>query len=160
MAVNRERPHLIVLPEDEATRSLATGFSDQAQGPIDIQRPARGWKHVLEAFERDHVGYLRKYPCAHIVLLIDYDDDHPNRLTRFQERIPPDVADRVYVLGALTEAENLRRETGRKLGPLGSALGQECRDGTSTLWQTAQLRHNAGELARLEHQVKPFLFRP
>lgn len=32
MALNRERPHLLVLPEDDATRSIAVGFADVAIG--------------------------------------------------------------------------------------------------------------------------------
>jgi hypothetical protein len=32
--VNRERAHLLVLPEDDATRSLANGFSDMVTGQM------------------------------------------------------------------------------------------------------------------------------
>lgn len=160
MAVNRYRKHLLVLPEDDATRSLAVGFSDQAVGPIQVLRPARGWEHVLERFELDHVPHLRAFGEAHVVLLIDFDDDFPGRLAHFQRFIPLDVADRVYVLGALTEAETLRSDTGCKFGALGEALALECADGRSTLWCCAQLIHNQPELARLIESVLPFLFKP
>lgn len=156
--VNRERPHLLVLPEDDETRSLANGFSDMVNGQMKIEVPARGWSRVLETFESKYVTYLRKYAAAYIVLLIDYDNEHPNRLADFQSRIPTDVADRVYVLGALTEAENLTRKAGKKPGPVGSELARECRDRTPILWDCDQLQHNQPELARLMRQVRPFLF--
>ena len=158
MALNRHRPHLLVLPEDDATRSLANGFVDGSTGPMQVLVPVRGWPHVLEEFKRTYMDHLRKYGQGHIVLLIDFDDDFPNRLAQFQSQMPADVADRVYVLGALTEAETLQRQTGKKLGPLGTALARECSDGTQTLWNCPQLQHNQQELARLTLQVKPFLF--
>jgi hypothetical protein len=160
MAVNRERPHLLVLPEDDATRSLADGFSDMVTGAMQVLRPARGWPHVLETFLREQAAYMRRYPQAHIVLLIDYDDDYPDRLSRFQSQIPADIADRVYVLGALTEAETLRREVNRKFGSLGSELARECEHQTPVLWRSPQLQHNQPELARLMQQVRPFLCGP
>jgi len=160
MAVNRERPHLLVLPEDDATRSLADGFSDMVTGAMQVLRPARGWLHVLEAFLREHAAHLRKYPGAHVVLLIDYDDDYPDRLSHFQNQIPADVADRVYVLGALTEAETLKREANQKFGPLGSELARECESQTPMLWLCPQLKHNQPELERLMRQVRPFLCCP
>ena len=95
MALNRERPHLLVLPEDDATRSLANGFIDGARGPMQALNPARGWSHVLEEFMNIHADGLRKYPLRHIVLLIDFDNDFHRRLAKFQESITQDVSDRV-----------------------------------------------------------------
>lgn len=158
MAVNRYRPHLLVLPEDDATRSLAVGFSDMANGQMQVLQPARGWPHVLETFEQQYVAYLTQYGDAHIVLLIDFDDDYPNRLADFQRRIPSAVASRVYVLGAMTEAETLKGAVGKKFGPLGMALAQECKSATLMLWNCTQLQHNASERARLANQVQSFLF--
>jgi hypothetical protein len=158
MAVNRFRPHLLVLPEDDATRSLAIGFSDMSVGQMQVLPPVRGWSHVLESFEQDYISYLSKYQDGHMVLLIDFDDDYPNRLADFQARIPATVADRVYVLGALTEAETLTRTIGKKLGPVGSLLAKECKEGAEVIWNIPQLQHNAAERARLAAQVQPFLF--
>ncbi|MCK0505727.1 hypothetical protein [Aromatoleum anaerobium] len=98
MALNRERPHLLVLPEDDATRSIANGFIDATTGQMQVLNPVRGWPNVLHQFEVDHVIQLRKYRHRHLVLLIDFDDEYPNRLTYFQSAIPKDVEDRVYVL--------------------------------------------------------------
>lgn len=159
MAINRERPHVLVLPEDDATHDLAVGFVDGALGPMQVLNSVRGWSHVLEHFLRYHVCELRKYEQRHLVLLIDFDDDYPNRLTEFQSKMPPDIADRVYVLGALGEAEDLKRQTTqRKLGLIGLALAKECEQGQAELWNHAQLRHNQAELLRLQMGVKGFLF--
>lgn len=158
MAVNRYRPHLLVLPEDDATRSLAVGFVDATVGQMEVRRPARGWAHVREEFINSHVQELRRFKECHLVLLIDFDDDFTNRMSEFQKVIPIDIADRVYVLGALTEAETLKRDTEMKLGPLGQRLAKECEDGGFNLWACAQLQHNHPEVQRLNGTVKSFLF--
>jgi hypothetical protein len=156
--MNRHRPHLRILPEDDATRSLAVGFNDRAAGPIEVLKPVRGWLHVLERFEADHLPYLRKYPAAHLVLLVDFDDDFPARAAYCQTKIPADVADRVFVLGPSTEAESLKKELGLKLGKIGENLAAECIDGSSQTWNCRQLAHNAGAVAQLVNCVKPFVF--
>ena len=156
--MNRYRPHLLVLPEDEATRSLAVGFNDQATGQLQVLNPAGGWPHVLQIFQDKYVAHMNQFSNAHIVLLIDFDDDQPNRFAQFQGVIPAPVAARVYVLGARTEAEVLRNETRSKYGVLGSSLAKECRSGVYSLWACPQLQDNQVELARLVANVKPFLF--
>lgn len=158
MALNRERLHLLVLPEDDATRSIANGFVDVATGPMQVLNPARGWPNVLHQFETDQISQLRKYRHQHLVLLIDFDDQYPARLGQFQNAMPGDVQDRVYVLGALTEAETLKRESGKKFGPLGQALAQACAADDDGLWSIGQLMHNKDEIQRLKTNVKPFLF--
>lgn len=161
MKVNKEREHLLVLPEDEATRSLAVGFSDRAflaGRRMQILNPAGGWGYVRQQFVEQYIPYLRRYPLAHMVLLIDFDDD-PNRLCNdFQPSIPMDIADRVYVLGAYTEAETLRRQLGQKLGQIGQGAARECESGLSNMWACSQLQHNQPELQRLHQSVRPFLF--
>lgn len=158
MALNRERPHLVVLPEDDATRSLATGFVDATVGQMQVLNPAGGWCHVRDEMLEVQLTPLRKYGNRHLVLLIDFDDDFTNRMQDFKNAIPVDVANRVYVLGALSEAEELKKQTGIKLGPLGQALAKECAGNTTTLWSHPQLQHNQAEINRLNQAVKGFLF--
>lgn len=157
MAVNRYRPHVLVLPEDEMTRSLAVGFNDQATGQMQVLNPAGGWPHVLQVFQDKYVAYLTLYADAHIVLLIDFDDVYVNRFAQFQGAIPAAVSARVYVLGAITEAEVLLKATKCKAGVLGSSLAEECRSGVFAIWGCPQLQANQPELARLVTNVKPFL---
>lgn len=158
MAVNYRRPHLLILSEDDATRSLAVGFSDMACGPMEICKPAGGWPSVLQLFEQKYVDHLRRYCDAHVVMLIDFDDNFPDRFAYFQSKIPLDVAARVYILGAEDEAETLKREQRLKLGPLGAQLADECRHEQYVQWGCPQLICNQPEVARLKAVVRPFLF--
>lgn len=158
MAVNREKPHVVVLPEDDATRSLVVGFSDHCNGPIELKIPLGGWPKVLAEFEHRYVKYLRTYADAHVVMVIDYDDQPATRLPMFQAAMPPDVSNRAYVLGALSEAEVLKRQQALKYGPLGKTLAEECRTQQLEQWSCPQLAGNQAELQRLMLQVRPFLF--
>jgi hypothetical protein len=78
MAVNRERPHLLVLPEDDATRSVAVGFIDQTRGQMQVLNPAGGWPKVQQVFKDRYIKHLTVYTQGHMVLLIDFDDDVTN----------------------------------------------------------------------------------
>lgn len=158
MALNRERPHLLVLPEDDATRSIAVGFADVAIGQMQVLDSARGWPNVRDEIGTTFAGKLRRYPHCHLVLLIDFDDVFNDRMAAFQAVIPQDIAGRVFVLGAYTEAETLRRECGLKFGPIGQALAGECERGEALLWNHPQVKHNELEVQRLRAAVNPFLF--
>lgn len=158
MAVNREVQHLLVLPEDRATHSLATGIIDLTRGQMQVLNPAGGWPKVLQQFQEKYIKHLNDYCFAHIVLLIDFDDDVANRFATFKAVIPDTVAGRVYVIGALSEAEVLRNATGKKFGVLGAALAEECRSNGAALWGCPQLSCNQQEVMRLVANVKPFLF--
>lgn len=43
MALNRHRPHLLVLPEDDVTRSLANGFVDASTGQSSPSCSSEQW---------------------------------------------------------------------------------------------------------------------
>jgi len=76
VSVNNHKPHVIVLPEDDANRQIANGFlldpSIKLRN-IQVLNPAGGWGKVLDRFLDDHVAELRKWPQRHLVLLIDFD---------------------------------------------------------------------------------------
>jgi hypothetical protein len=102
MSVNRNRPHVFVLPEDDANLQLATGFV--LEFPTrQIQRlpVAGGWREVFLRFESDHVSEMNKYPERLMVLVIDFDGN--DRLEEAQKVIPEHLTDRVFVLGAWAE---------------------------------------------------------
>lgn len=91
-----------------------------------------------------------------MVLLIDFDGEEL-RLQDAKDRIPGHLTERVFILGALIEPEELKKV----LGPyerIGKAMAQDCREGTDTIWAHDLLRHNANELARLRQVVRPILF--
>jgi hypothetical protein len=83
---NKHKPHVIVLPEDDANRQIANGFLlDPSIKPRNIQvlNPAGGWGKVLDSFLEDHVAGLRKWPERHLVLLIDFDEHVEARTQQF-----------------------------------------------------------------------------
>ncbi len=93
-----------------------------------------------------------------MILLIDFDNNE-DRLRTAKAAIPEGLADRVFVLGALSEPEALKAV----LGPyetIGSEMANDCRDETDTTWGHDLLRHNAGELDRLRKHVRSILFDP
>jgi hypothetical protein len=160
MGVNKSRPHILVLPEDRANLQIATGF--QREVPRDRQmqvlRPARGWIRVLELFESEHASEMDR--CEHrlMVLLIDFDGQ-AGRLNEAKTRIPERLNDRVFVLGAWTKPEALKRDLG-SYEAIGAAMAKDCRQETDHIWGHQLLKHNAGELERLLAHVRPILFSP
>lgn len=161
MSVNRERPHVFVLPEDDANRQLANGFILELD-PVfsrnmQVLPEAGGWMEVLERFKTDHVTGMERYPHRFIVLLIDFDG-HEDRLQQAKAAVPVSVADRVFLLGTLSEPEALKKANLGSYEAIGSALAKDCRDGTNTVWQHDLLRHNESELERLRQYVRPILF--
>jgi len=100
---------------------------------------------------------MKECPERRIVLLIDFDQQHEKRLTHVKE-ISPELVDRVFVLGALSEPENLKRNIGKSFEKIGEALLQDCVDNTRIIWGHDLLKHNESELDRMILSVKPFLF--
>ncbi len=161
MSVNRELPHVLVLPEDDANRQIAIGFQLNldwsVQRRIQVLNPSGGWNRVFDTFESDHVGPMDRNCNRFMVLLIDFDGDL-SRLTYANGKIPPRLADRVFVLGALGEPERLRSAGLGSYEEIGSKMATDCREGSDTTWSHEFLRHNANELSRLREHIRPILF--
>jgi hypothetical protein len=164
MSINKYKPHLLVLPEDDATRQIANGFIF-AQGlgldnrVIQILPYVGGWKKVLEDFIGSHFYEMHKYPDRMMVLLIDFDNNPETRLLFIKKMIPTDIQARVFVLGVWSEPENLRSALGSAgFEKIGVDLAQDCYDNTNNLWGHELLKHNEAELRRMILSVKPFLF--
>jgi len=159
MSVNKHLPHVYVLPEDDANRQLATGFRLDPlldYWKMRILGEAGGWKKVVDIFVKDHVPEMDRWGTRLMVLLIDFDRQE-DRLNTVKAAIPERLKERVFVLGAWNEPEKLKPVFG-PYEKIGSQLAKDCREGTETTWSHDLLRHNAGELARLREQVRPFLF--
>jgi hypothetical protein len=160
MSINRYQPHLLVLPEDDANRQIANGFLldlNVNNRAIQLLTVARGWGNVVEKFTSDYASTMREYPQTRIALLIDFDEDE-NRLRDIKNQIPEDLKERVFILGVLSEPEQLRKDVGKNFEKIGEALAKDCSDNTNELWGHDLLKHNRIELDRMILSVKPFLF--
>ena len=156
---NRYAPHLLVLPEDDANRQVANGFASDhfVTNSIQVLPPVGGWGEVLRRFRLDLVPDMARYRDRFVVLLMDFDH-RKYRLEHAKKEIPEDLCDRVFVLGAWTEPEDLKRELRSDYEGIGLALARDCREGTKTTWGHELLRHNEAELARLRQRILPILF--
>lgn len=161
MSVNKYQRHVLVLPEDDANRQLATGFvldlDRSLLTRIQILPEAGGWMEVLDRFTKDHVVGMSRYPDRLMVLLIDFDGKK-DRLDNAKAAIPNNLSERVFVLGSLTEPEALKKASLGTYETIGLSLAKDCRENTDYIWGHELLRHNASELDRLRDYVRPILF--
>jgi hypothetical protein len=159
MKVNKHKPHVLLLPEDDDNRQLANGFclSLPESTNIKILPLADGWMEVFDVFESREISGMRAYSERFMVLLIDFDN-HLDRIDYAKRKIPHDLENRVFILGSLIEPKDLKRAGLGTLEEIGSSLAKDCREGTDTVWGHDLLRHNATELERLRAYVRPILF--
>jgi hypothetical protein len=161
MAVNKYEQHVWVVPEDDADQQIANGFNLEPALNVNrfhVGRYPGGWPKVRAELEQRHVGTLRKFTLQHLVLLIDFDGKVEERTAQFKAAIPPDVAERVYVLGARDKPESLRKKTSLTYEGIGKALAGACASRELGLWSHEMLGHNAQDLKRLMTSVRSFLF--
>jgi len=147
------------MPEDAANGEIARGFGEHLAVNglrIDVLGPGGGWEKVAEAAISD-AKELRRYPARYLVLLID-SDGQADRIGTILQRIPEDIAERVFVVSSLWDAESLRSAIKMKFAQIGEALASDCTENEMTHWMHDHLRHNEGEVQRLRLAVKHFLF--
>lgn len=159
MSGNRFQPHVLVLPEDDANSQLANGFHLQVAliRQMQVLPVAGGWIEVLDQFESDHVAGMDRYINRFMVLVIDFDR-RDDRLAVAKARIPVRLTERVFILGAFSEPQDLKRARLGDYETIGSAMAQDCRDETDATWGHDLLQHNSSELDRLRERVRPILF--
>ena len=160
MSLNKYKPHLLVLPEDDANRQIANGFlrhSNLNNRVIQVLPEASGWRDVIEKFKNNYASTMRQYSLRFIVLLIDFDNT-VNRLEKINQDIPEDLKDRVFVIGVQSNPEDLKKSINKNFEGIGLNLANDCDDDTKELWSHQLLKHNQAELNRLNSNVKPFLF--
>ena len=163
--MNRERPHVLVLPEDQADSDIAKSFNQEIDSTRMRQMrvlPFSGGREiVLEDFKSVHSLEMDRYPKRFMILLIDFDykaDYKEDRLQKAQSVVPNHLIDRVFILGAKKDPEALNRAALGSFEEIGSKLARNCREDTYDAWGHDMLKHNASELARLREHVRPILF--
>lgn len=160
MSVNKSKPHILILPEDDANRQIANGFIQNLNinsRAIQVLQIANGWKKAVDSFITDHVPKMQQFPNRMMVLIIDFDQ-REDRLSYIQSYIPDALKEKVFILGVKSNPENLRKVTNTTFEGLGKALAEDCVNNTNKLWGHDLLQHNQAELERMTSSVKPFLF--
>jgi hypothetical protein len=161
MSVNKFKPHVWIIPEDDANRQVAVGFIGNPHlktRTVDVRPCAGGWLPVLEIFESEFISYLREYPDSYVILLLDFDGNGDIRKTHCFERVPEDLKNRVFLLGAMETPEKLKRELHESSERIGELLAEDCTTGEITHWCHPHLVHNLPELNRLLPILKPIVF--
>jgi hypothetical protein len=132
MSVNAERPHLLVLPEDDANRQLANGFityPDVYTNVIKVLPIAGGWTRTRDIFIKDHVSNMRVKPKRRFVLLLDFDNKEEYRTRDVWTCIPGDLQDRTYLIGVASNPEDFKKKAKKTLEQIGRTLAEECHRG-------------------------------
>ncbi len=161
MSTNKFKQHILVLPEDDANRQIANGFllnPNLNSRAIRILTPSGGWLKAIESFNKKYISGMRSYEKRMFLLVIDFDNDN-NRLKKVYDEIPKDLQNRVFVLGSVSEPENLKKQISlNSLEDIGKALAEDCVNEMDNTWGHPLLKHNKRELKRMIINVKPFLF--
>lgn len=158
--MNKYRPHVLIIPEDDANRQLANGFVLHhaiATRAVGGTIPAKGWTNVLSVFADEYVAYLRSYKHAYVILLLDFDRDDDRR-TKCEQAVPADIKARVFLFGSRDEPEAVRRDVPESLEAIGTRLAEECYRESYELWTGRHFDHNDTERQKLSATVKSILF--
>jgi hypothetical protein len=156
---NKYQPHVFLIPEDDANREVALALLlelDIDPAKYKLFLAARGWPHVVESFLRDHVNGMNRFQQRYLIMLIDMDN-HPERLENIRAQIPVDLEERVFILGTLSEPEDLKPDLGSSFDDVGVMLGRDIRDSTGRAWGHALLQINQPELDRLKTHLCPLI---
>src|SRR5437763_13982040 len=127
MSVNKYRPHVFVLPEEDANHQLANGFlldEGLELRSIQVLPGVGGRTRVRDEFLQTHVPAMEQYPYRHMVLLVDFDLTEDRR-ERVREVVPRTLAERAFVIGVRAEPEDLRKAGPGTVESVGRALAGE-----------------------------------
>ncbi len=124
---NRHKWHIVVVPEDDATRQLGNGLSNAFPAiatRIKFLREAGGWTDAVATIKDLE---LDKYPNRRVLLIIDLDqDDTRLKFIRSQPEISK-FNNRIFILGSFIASEQLKPVVkSRNLENVGQILGENC----------------------------------
>src|SRR5687767_11316675 len=112
MKAAKDKPCIFVIPEDDRDRQIARGFQQHDQldpRRIEVMPIASGWAGVLYKFTSEYVKHLRNNPQGYVVMVVDFDGKYGQRRQDFDQAVPADLKDRVFVVGARTKPEDLSK---------------------------------------------------
>jgi len=161
MSVNPYRPHLLIVPEDDALHLIATGFRLRVPfARIRVADIAGDRDALYEQFVNKELTDLKKFPSRVLVLLTDFDNGG-GRHDDIRSATPKDLRERVFVLGPKKEAEDLRQEmlaahliTPNKFETIGEVMAAGCTDQELPYPALQQLDGLSSELARASARLQ------
>lgn len=162
MSTNDYRPHIHILPEDDANRQVANGFILSPRitrdEQIQILPIARGWSKVRGWLSGQAVKGMRQYSERYVVGLVDFDGQEQRREQMIAD-VPEDLRNRVFLFGVWSEPEQIKADF-RSFERLGTALAESCDDGlqTGSPWNHELLKHNLEEFERARQILRAVLF--
>ena len=160
MAVNKYKPHIYIIPEDDADRQIANGFEldDRLSvRALQVMKPAGGWAPVVESIIDEYLPKLRSNKNTTVVGIIDCDN-HEHRIAEQLEKIPEELRDRVFILGTHQNPETFRSSVKLSFERIGEVLADECFREEFDVWHHDDLRHIRDEIQRARDVLRPILF--
>jgi hypothetical protein len=159
MSPNLYQPHLLVIPEDKANQDIVNGFLLRVESnarQLQVLGLANGWLKGKDKILELSESRLREYEKAHALLLVDHDGDSA-RGSNIKDQISDDIKDRVFVIGVLTEPEELK-SANQKYEQIGGLIADGCKDNNSDFWQHKLLVHNLEDVRRLSEAFHDLFF--
>lgn len=161
MSPNLYKPHVYVIPEDDADRDIVNGFMlnlEINERQFYVDTVARGWERGRDKLLELCSGHLVKYTSAHAILIIDFDEQ-AQRASEIRDSVPDGLRDRVFIIGVFSEPEQLRRSTKKSYEQIGRMMAKGCKENNTDFWQKETLlAHNLEEIRRLSEAVHDLFF--
>ena len=161
MSINKYDNFLIIETEDDANRQILNGFMKGVGlniRKIQLSNHCSGWSSVINKFESKMISYLNEYQKGYVIMVIDFDDHYDERKRMIEEKIPSNLYNRVFVLGAKKEPEDLKRNLGLNYEAIGEKMADGFLDNNHQLWECEDLKHNLEELHRACIQIRSFIY--
>jgi hypothetical protein len=157
MSVNKYKPHVFVIPEDDADRQIADGFvlHPRVTRQVQVVAPAGGWARLLDTFKKEYVPLLQN-AHTHVVMIVDFDGNVAVRRLHFEAEVPEPLRARVFVIGPRDTPESLRQSLGKSYEDIGRSLADDCDGDRTGTWDHELLKHNEVDRLRLLQTVKSF----
>jgi len=149
--VDKFKPHLFIVPEDDADRQIAVGFQMhlEAKGEMQIVDVARGWLKVVGVIKDEYVPLLKNNLNSHVLGIIDCDKD-ADRIAEQLENFPEDIRNRIFLLGV--------RSAKMHFAEIGEKLADECYKDELDLWNHEMLSYSSSEALRAKDVLRELVF--
>lgn len=157
--VNKFKPHLFIVPEDDADRQIAVGFQMhlEANGRMQIVDVAGGWLKVVNVIKDEYVPLLNNNPNTHVLGIIDCDKD-ADRIAEQLKTFPAGIRNRIFLLGVNENPQEFKRSTKMHFAQIGEKLADECYKDELDLWNHEMLSYSSIEALRAKNALRELVF--